>query len=312
MKRLLCFLLLLNTAIGQVPNVHYTDFGFSKPVKEFTLMKYKFEDKFVEDSYKELMKFNEDGNVNYREFQIFGPYASLTTYAYEYESGQLVSMKKTVPSATMFNETTTYSYSDDGLLTHIHIVSKAYESDYVVTHNTDGQIAKLEGRHHNGNSVEEFIYLNKLLTETIHTNYTSNNTVITKKFFQENQPVLIYNSSELYLTLYLEGDEESSEIQLNYPAEELEMQYEHWKQLLDQGTEKPALLKLVKETTNHSVVSYQKYKRNEQNDWISSFTQENIFFFQEYWSFREIIYRDGTSSGSFDFNILDVNELKRE
>ena len=315
MKKLI-ILFLLNSAISlfaQQPEVTFKDLGFTKKVKKVETYSYSLEDKMVIDKSSDSYDFDDNGNIIHHEYHIFGKYASSTSESSEFVNGTLIKRETLVENRPNFNSVLTYEYDKKVLVKKIY-KSALFKNDFFFKYNKNGQLAEIKGVYANNYSIEEFFYNDKVLYKSVVKYFSKEDKIQSEtiKLYLNDEVVLECKQGDSFFTAYLKDKKQNIELKMNLPDPiqmvngiETEIKYEEI-----------TLQTLRENLLNDRNKPYRKIEvnevleQNEHNDWIVKAGIDNRYNNYEYFIFRKITYADGTVSGSTDFNIFKVNQLK--
>lgn len=298
---------------AQQPDVNYKDLGFTRKIKKVESFSYAMEDKSVTDKSSDSYEFDENGNIIHHEYHVFGKYASATSENSTYDNGLLVKREILVKNRPGFNAILTYQYDKKNNLIKKTYQSSQYKNDFLFSYDKSNKLAEIKGIYANNYSVEKFYYEKEKLLKSV-TQFFSKDTVQSEtiKLYIDEKPALEYYSNDTFLKAYLEDDNEFIMLQMNYPEPiqnmngiESEIKYE---ELSNE--------QLKENFFNDRNEIYRKIdvrevlKQNQNNDWIAKAGVDNRYNKYTYYVFRKITYADGSISGSTEFNIFLVNELK--
>ncbi len=308
------YALLVATFIyAQQPVVSYKDLGFTKKIKKVETFSYSMEDKMVVDKSSDSYDFDEKGNIIHHEYHVYGKYASSTSENSKYENGLLLKREILVKNRPNFNATLTFQYDKKKNLIQKTYQSAQYKNVFHFLYDKQNQLSEIKGIYANNHSVEKFYYENGRLIKSVE-EYFSKNSVQSKttKLYINNKPVIEYYSKDAFLKAYLEDENENIMLQMNYPEPiqnvngiGTEIQYDE----LSVAQLKEGLMNERNQPFRKIEVK-EILKTNETKDWIAKAGIDNRYNKYTYFVFRKITYADGSVSGSTDFDIFTVNELK--
>lgn len=316
MKKLI-ILFLLNSTISlfaQQPEVSFKDLGFAKKVKKVETYSYSLEDKMVIDKSSDSYDFDENGNIIHHEYHIFGKYASSTSENSTYKNGLLVKREILVKNRPNFNAILTYEYDKAKNLIKKTYKSAQFKNDFLFYYDEKNRLTEIKGIYANNYSVEKFHYHKEKLVKSVNQYFTVDNTIQSEtiKLYIDEKVVLEHYSLDKFLKAYVKNNEENIIFQMNVPElnrkiSEIEMEI-RYKKLNNE--------RLKDWIMNDQNQPYRKieieeiFKNNANNDWIVKADIDNRFGRNINYIFRKITYADGSVSGSIDFDIFSVNELK--
>lgn len=300
-------------AFAQQPEVSYQDLGFTKKIRKVETFSYSMEDKMVTDKSSDSYDFDEQGNILHHEYHVYGKYASSTSENSMYENGLLVKREILVKNQPNFNATLTFQYDKKKNLIQKTYQSAQYKNVFHFSYDKQNQLSEIKGIYAKNHSVEKFYYKNGRLVKSVE-EYFSKDTVQSKtiKLYINKKPVIEYYSNDAFLKAYLEDEKEHIMLQMNYP--------EPIQNVNGIGTEiqydELTVAQLKEGLMNERNQPYRKIevkeilKQNDSNDWIAKAGIDTRYNQYTYYVFRKITYADGSVSGSTDFDIFTVNELK--
>lgn len=309
-----CLLLFVTIIYAQQPEISYKDLGFTKKIKKVETFTYSMEDKMVIDRSSDSYIFDENGNITNHEYHVYGKYASSTYENSTYENGLLVKREILVKDRPNFNAIITFQYDKNKNLIKKTYQSKLYKNDFIFSYNNNNQLFEIKGIYANNYSVERFYYENERLVKSINQYFSKDNIQSeTIKLYINDEVVIECNPKNKLFVAYLNQDLQNMVLKMNYPEPiqnvngiETEITFEELsvfqlKEGLLNDRNKPFRL----------IEANEVRKQNEHKDWIA---QAGVYFrhnqSEYYYSFRKITYEDGSVSGSTDFDIFIVNELK--
>lgn len=301
-------------SFAQKPEVNYKDLGFTKKIKKVESYTYSFEDKFVTDKSSDVYEFDENGNISNHAYFVYGKYASETAEKSTYENGLLTKREILVKNRPNFNAIITYKYDKNKNLIQKKYKSSQYENDFIFSYGSNNKLVEIKGIYAKNHSVEKFYYEDGKLLKSIN-QYFDNDAVLSETItlYIDEKKVIECNPKNEYFIVYLNEETENSVLKMNYPnpIENIngivsEIQY-------DGLTIKQLKENLLNEKIQpfRLVEAKEIQQLNDEKDWIvRAGTYYRYKQYENYYTFRKITYADGTTSGSVDFDIFKVNELK--
>lgn len=315
MKKIIFTVLLIFSSFiySQNEEVNYIDLGFVKKIKRVEIYSYSMADKFVEDKSSDVYEFDKNGNIIHHEYQVFGNYASSTSETSEFVNGLLLKRETLVKNRPNFNSVLTFEYDKKKLVKKIY-KSALFKNNFFFKYNKDGQLAEIKGVYANNYSVEEFFYNDKTLYKSVVKYFSKEDNIQSEtiKLYLNDEVVLEFKQGDSFFSAYLEDKKQNIELKMNLPDPiqmvngiEAEIKYEE----ITLQTLKENLLNERNKPFRKIEVS-EVLEQNEHNDWIVKAGIDNRYNNYEYFVFRKITYADGAVSGSKDFNVFKVNQLK--
>ena len=316
MKKYICLIIYFFSLVSfaQKPEVNYKDLGFTQKIKKVESYTYSLEDKFVTDKSSDVYEFDEKGNIINHAYFVYGKYASETFENSTYENELLVKREILVKNRPNFNAIITYKYDKNKNLIQKKYKSSQYENDFIFSYDSNNKLAEIKGIYAKNHSVEKFYYEDGKLFKSIN-QYFAKDSVLSETItlYLEEKKVIECNPKNEYLIAYLNEETENWVLKMNYPNPieningiESEIKY-------DGLTIKQLKENLLNERNQpfRFVEAKEIQQLNDKNDWIIKAGTYYRYKQQEnYYTHRKITYADGTISGSVDFDIFKVNELK--
>ncbi len=316
MKKYICLIIYFFSLVSfaQKPEVNYKDLGFTQKIKKVESYTYSLEDKFVTDKSSDVYEFDVKGNIINHAYFVYGKYASETFENSTYENELLVKREILVKNRPNFNAIITYKYDKKKNLIQKKYKSSQYENDFIFSYDSNNKLTEIKGIYAKNHSVEKFYYKDGKLFKSIN-QYFAKDSVLSETItlYIDEKKVIECNPKNEYLIAYLNEETENWVLKMNYPNPieningiESEIKYDGLtiKQLKENLlNERNQLFRLVE--------AKEIQQLNDKNDWIIKAETYYRYKQQEnYYIFRKITYADGTTSGSVDFDIFKVNELK--
>lgn len=301
-------------SFAQLPVTNFSELGFSKKPTQTETYTYSFEDKFVEDKALEAFIFDTLGNLSYHTYTLFGRDGSTTNKTYKYNKENLESEHTTVPKFPTFNSSKKFEYDDFGFLLKKtesmgNFGSKLY--DFIC--DAEGNVLHEHSSKGNMLTKKEFIYKNNALTKT--TSQSLNSQVLNYTeydLYHDNNILASFNDKDSTFKVYLKTPSKEQEIEyaFNNKKEAVENFLKLESIINNKKFTSERLETFLSDFKNYKILHQVYLKLNEQGDWIASYQIDNYFFKTERYNFRKIIYSDGIISGTSDFDIFTINELK--
>lgn len=309
------FLLIISAfSFAQTIDVSYKDLGLHKKVSKVESMTYSMEDKFVTDNASDLYMFDENGFILLHKFNIYGDYASSTSEVSKYQNNKIIQRDVTVENRPNFKSVMTFEYDNNNNLKQKKYEAKYYKNEFIYTYDKDNKLIEVKGIYNSNYSIEKYFYKKDKLYKTIIQHF-NNETVSSEsiKLYIDNKVVVEYDGTDKFSKAYIKDDGGDMLLQINHanPLKQIEkMELEVTKEDITLNKFKEYLLNKDNKPFVKTIVN-ERYKNNENNDWIAKMGID-IMFKEErkYYTFRKITYADGTESGSIDFNMFTINELK--
>ncbi len=287
----------------EIPKTNWQSFGFQKQVEQVAIAYYKSDSLGYEPAMLEVYTFNKVGHLLQKYIRIFGKYESETGHNYVYNEGVLDSIN-TVVSAQNFNSKQKLHYNQEAQLDSI-TASGAYTNftDHFIYDDKD-KISSIERRYKNGGKKEAIFDQENNYVHEKETDLKGN---ITNYYY-------IYQEDELFASINLLGQSEvifynafhrndfKTEITDSALKEVL-----RWRALKNKNLEKfeQQISELMDQATSKIVLSIPAESINEEGDWIKRLQIDNRFFSSERrLVFKSILYVDGTTSGSSDYDLI--------
>ncbi|MFV0605720.1 MAG: hypothetical protein ACK5NK_07765 [Niabella sp.] len=301
-------------------NQSYQDFEYKKQPVKVERMSYEFKDKLVTDTEKEVLEFDEKGNIKSSVITSFLDNNAQIKITYEYNNGLLVKQRQensTTPhlqyTITYFydkkgnsktkklktddgvTETYTYEYKNGKLVTEKAKFSPKKQTIYTYLYNPFGELYTIEGKENIDGKVAVFYDL-----------------------YHNNKKVADYDelgASGMNAYLYTETPKSNIEYQV-VKKEMLEEIKEMQKRLGEiKHDSEPAMnenLSFLNKNLHYIKPVVAKYfKRNENGDIIAATDVYQPFKTVENIDFYKITYSDGSVSGDKNFDIFTYNELQK-
>lgn len=316
MKKIIILILLSNTIsiFAQQPEVSFKDLGFTKKVKKIETNSYSFEDKMVEDKSSDSYDLDENGNIMHHEYHIFGKYASSTSENSTYKNGVLVKREILVKNRPNFNAILTYEYDKAKNLIKKTYKSSQFKNDFLFSYDEKNRLTGIKGIYANNYSVEKFHYHKGKLVKSVNQYFTADNVVQSEtiKLYIDEEVVLEHYSKDKFFKAYVMNNKENIFLLMNLPdldkkISEIEMEIRYKNLNIERLKD---WIMNDKNASYREIEAKEIFINNANNDWIVKADIDNRFGENISYIFRKITYADGSVSGSTDFDIFTVNELK--
>jgi hypothetical protein len=313
LKITILFLSIYAFTFSQSDNVSYKDLGIQKKPVKIESMTYSMEDKFVTDNASDLYTFDENGSILLHEFNIYGDYASSTSEISKYQNDKIIQREVTVKNRPNFSSVMTFKYENDNLKQKTY-QAKYYKNEFLFSYDKDNKLIEIKGVYNSNYSIEKYYYNQEKLYKTV-IQYFNNDTISSQnmKLYIDDKVVVEYDGNDKFSKAYLKEEKSEMLLQLNHAKPLQEINKIESKII----NENMSFAKFKEYLLNKSNAAYVKVivnercKNNENNDWIAKMGIDKMFKEErKYYTFRKITYADGTESGSTDFNIFTINELK--
>lgn len=297
---------------GQIPPTHFTAFNFEKKVAKVETVVYDFEDKVVIDNRMTTQLFDEFGNITQTKTTYFDDNL-VTQKNFVYQNGLLVETNESNSKRGDFTTTTTFDYTKNKKLSSIVSNSQGFKSLYQIKYNQDQRIEQISGKFKKDHQIEKYFYTDagKLWKKEL-TYYNGKAVASTfSELFIDSKIAVQYASNQPTITLYISSKNQSeiAELTVN-PTADTSVFLDLCQLVYDANRSPKELNSALANRKDISVKSREVYKSNVYNDWIVNYSFATSNPHATQWCFRKITYADGTESGSVDFNIFTVNELK--
>lgn len=308
----LCILLITASAVAQIhselPLKSHINFDLSKPVKYVKIATYDANDKGWDPVMTQVISFNDADQLVQEYTRILGKFGSETVHNYVYDGKKLDSVN-TYASASNFNIKSSFQTDKNGRINTE--TAKGFYVDYTKSYqyNKDGTVKTITTKHATGNNNwTQFVYKNGKLDMV---------TQVDGKVYK-GSPVnyFIYNNGSLFAKWNdLDNDLTLSPTAYrHYTLKQQETPLATAQELrkLFNTDKKGYELRLDKLVDTENIVYEQTTSSNEQGDWTKKMTNTvNYGQEQKRWSFREIVYVDGSTSGSTDFDGFFYERMKK-
>lgn len=312
MKKLFQLILLFTTVhMGaqlhtESPLKSYTSFELSKPVKYIKIATYEATEKSWDPVMSQVISFNESNQLLQEYLRILGKFGSETAYNYVYDGKKLDSVN-ILASAANFNIKGAIETDKNGRI--IRETAKGFYADYtrIYDYNKDGTIKAITTNHATGNNNwTQFSYKNGSLDLV---------TQVDGKVYKDS-PVyyFLYNNGLLFAT-WNDLDNDLTLSPTPYRHYKLKNHHDPLATAMELrvlfNTNKKAYQAQIEGISNEAVIVYQQgTSSNELGDWTKKMTETTSYgFTQKRYLFREIVYADGTSSGSTEFDYLFFKKM---
>lgn len=290
----------------ELPLKSHAKFELSKPVKYVKIATYSATEKGWDPAMSQVISFNEDDQLIQEYMRIFGKFASETAHNYVY-NGKMLDSINTLTTSANFNIKSDINTDVKGRI--ISEKAKGFYADYTRTYeyNNDGTIKAITTNHASGTyNWTNFTYENgalNLVTQVEGKTYEGS--PINYFLYNNDKLFATWNDSDNDLTL---SPTDYRHYQLKNHSTPLATAQELKKLFI---TNEKAYQAEIKSISNEAVfVHEQGDSKNEQGDWTKKMTKTlNFGQEQKRYSFREIVYADGTTSGSTDFDYLFFKKM---
>jgi hypothetical protein len=308
----LCMLLITASAVAQIhsesPLKNHKDFELSKPVKYVKIGTYDASDKGWDPVSMQVISFNDTDQLVQEYLRILGKFGSETAYNYVYDGKKLDSVN-TLASAANFNIKGDITTDKNGRI--ISETAKGFYADYTKSYqyNKDGTVKAITTKHATGsNNWAQFTYKNGKLDMVTQVDgkvykgspvnyFLYNNGLLFAKWNNLDIDLLLSPTSYRHYKLKKHSTPQAT-------AQELRKLFNTDKKAYD--------MRLDKLVDTENIVYEQTTSSNEQGDWNKKMTKTlNYGQEQRRWSFREIVYMDGSTSGSTDFDSFFYERMKK-
>lgn len=317
---LFVFLMTIINAQEKPFQASYKDFGFKKQPKTVTKIHYEFIDKIAIDQAKEIWEFNAEGNItSYTEISYLDNNET-TQKTYTYENGLLIKERKELSAKKHLQSTTTYEYNSDRQL-----VKKVYKTD-------DGLVERYYYDYKNGKQIQQskVAFKGGITIKGDHL-YNKEGTLYQINFEENTHLKKIYRWKESYLngfkifeldddrkSSFIYTDDEGIAMQYTVNGDQLYSDLENLQKILaknefDATDEFHEILYANFKNPEQMVLNRAEiHKRNDNRDLIAT---AEIFKFDgspiENIGFQEIIYADGSKSGTTDFDFFIYKSMNK-
>ncbi len=314
LKITILFLSIYAFTFSQTDNISYKDLGLHKKVVKVESMTYSMEDKFVTDRAGDLYRFDENGSILEHEYNVFGNYASSTSETSTYENGKIIQRDVTVKNRPNFTSNMTFKYDENGNLKQKNAQAKYYKNEFLYSYDNENKLIEIKGIYNNRYSIEKHFYKKERLYKTV-IQYFNNDTVSSEniKLYIQDKVVVELDVNDKFSKAYLNDESGEMLLQLNHtnPLKEItNIESKIANENLTLAQFKEYILN-KKNAPFVKIIVNEHFKNNENNDWIAKMSIDKMHNEEQtYYAFRKITYADGTESGSIDFNMFTINELK--
>lgn len=290
----------------ELPLKSHTNFELSKPVKYVKIATYEADEKGWNPVMSQVISFNEQDQLIQEYMRLFGNFASETVHNYVY-AGKLLDSINTLATAANFNVKSDISTDENGRV--ISQKAKGFYTNYTRTYeyNKDNTVKAITTNHASGNNNwTKFTYENGALNMVTQVEgKTHEGSPTNYSLYNKGSLFATWNDSENDLTLS-PTDYRHYEIKKHTTplatAQELKKIFNTNNEVYQ---EKMAVI-----GKDAIIVHEQADSKNEQGDWTKKMTKTlNFGQQQKRFAFREIVYADGTTSGSTDFDYLFFKKM---
>lgn len=297
---------------GQIPPTHFTAFNFEKKVAKVETVVYDFEDKVVIDNRMTTELFDDFGNITQTKTTYFDDNL-VTQKNFVYQNGLLVETNESNSKRDDFTTLTTFDYTKNNRLSSIESNAQGFKSLYQIKYNQDQRIEQISGKFKKDHQIEKYFYTDagKLWKKEL--TYSQGKEVASTfyELFIDSKIAVQYASNQPTITLYISSKNQCEIAELTVDSTADTSVFLDLCQLVFDANHSPKeLSSALANRKDISVKSREFYKSNAHNDWIVNYSFATSNPHATQWCFRKITYADGTESGSVDFNIFTVNELK--
>lgn len=291
----------------ELPLKSHVNFKLSKPVKYVKIATYSATEKGWDPVMSQVISFNESNQLIQEYTLILGKFASETAYNYIY-NGKILDSINILASAANFNIKSDIKTDEKG-----HVISekaKGFYADYTRTYeyNNMGSVKAITTTHASGtHNWTKFSYENgKLNLVTQVDGKTYDGSPINYFLYNNGSLFAKWNDLDNDLTL---SPTDYRHYQLKKHLTPLATAQELRKLF---NTNEKAYQARIKNISNEAIFVHQQGdSKNEQGDWTKKMTKTlNFGQEQKRFSFREIVYADGSTSGSTEFDYLFFKKMK--
>ena len=290
----------------ELPLKSHANFELSKPVKYIKIATYSATEKGWDPAMSQVISFNEDDQLIQEYMRIYGKFASETAHNYIY-NGKILDSINTLATSANFNIKSDISIDEKGRI--ISEKAKGFYADYTRTYeyNKNNTVKTITTNHASGNNNwTNFTYENgalNLVTQVEGKTHEGS----TINYFLYNNGSLFATWNDLDNDLTLSPTDYRHYQLKSHPAPLATAQ--QLRKLFN--TNEKAYQAEIKSISNEAVFVYEQGdSKNEQGDWTKKMTKTlNFGQEQKRFVFREIVYADGTTSGSTDFDYLFFKKM---
>jgi hypothetical protein len=291
----------------ELPLKSHSDFELSRPVKYVKIATYEATEKAWDPVMTQVISFNNDNQLIQEYTRILGKFASETAYNYIYNGKNLDSIN-ILASASNFNIKGAVKTDANGRV--LSETAKGFYADYnrIYQYNTDGTVKAITTNHASGShNWTKFTYeKGQLSLVTQVDGNTLKGSPI--NYFLYNKGKLFAQWSDVDNNLTLSPTNYRHYLLKKHPSPLATAQ--EIKKLFN--TNEKAYQARIKNISNEAIFVHQQGdSKNEQGDWTKKMTKTlNFGQEQKRYSFREIVYADGSTSGSTEFDYLFFKKMK--
>lgn len=290
----------------ELPLKSYSDFELNKPVKYVKIATYSATEKAWDPVMTQVISFNEANQLIQEYTRILGKFASETAHNYVYNGKNLDSIN-ILASASNFNIKGAVKTDAKGRV--ISETAKGFYADYTrnYEYNSDETVKAITTNHASGSrSWTKFTYQNgelNLATQVDGKTYEDSPV----NYFLYNKGKLFAQWNDLDNDLTLSPTDYRHYQLKKHPAPIATAQ--ELKKLFN--TDEKAYQAKIKLISNDAIFVHQQGdSKNEQGDWTKKMVSTiNYGQEQKRYSFREIVYADGSTSGSTEFDYLFFKKM---
>uniref|UniRef100_UPI00404AA9B2 hypothetical protein n=1 Tax=Flavobacterium sp. TaxID=239 RepID=UPI00404AA9B2 len=309
---LLLALFLLGIVFSQIPKITYQDFGYQKQVLKTETILFNMEDKVVIDNRIEEQNFDKLGN----SIDIGTVYFSDnlgTKKDYVYKNNLLIKTTDSNSQRKYFTTITNYTYTSDNKFSTINSKTDGYKSSYNVSYNKQNRIDQIFGKFPSNYQYEKYIYKENNELWKKETSYYTADTVsiIAGELYIKDVLVSDCSSTQDKIMFYTTSENSSETIELLLKPNRVANEFLNLCDLVkDKEMSQEEFRNLILSIKDIKIITQDYYKQNENKDWIVKYSFDTSNPEAKQFYFKKITYADGTISGSIDFDIFTVNELK--
>ena len=290
----------------EIPLKSHSDFELNKPVKYVKIATYEATEKAWDPVMTQVISFNQANQLIQEYTRILGKFASETAYNYVYNGKNLDSIN-ILATASNFNIKGAVKTDSKGRV--LSETAKGFYADYnrIYEYNTDGTVKAITTNHASGShNWTKFTYEKGQLSLVTQ--------VDGKTLAGSPINYFLYNKGKLFAK-WTDVDNDLTLSPTNYRHYLLKKHptplatAQEIKKLFN--TNEKAYQAKIKLISNDAIFVHQQGdSKNEQGDWTKKMVSTiNYGHEQKRYSFREIVYADGSTSGSTEFDYLFFKKM---
>ncbi len=291
------------------PKTYWQSFGYQKQPDHIKRAYYKSDSLGYEPTMAEVISFNKDGFVIQEYKQVLGKMPREVACNYVYKNGVLDSINILETNAS-YNSWQKMHYDAKGKLVKITATGKYSEYTDTFTYDDGGMVKTIFRNNHASGTktVVEFAHNRNYVKETV-----------TEKTGKTYESCYMYDGENLFASFTLSKNQSirfyDEARRITYELENFEGNpFEYAMNLRTEYQKNPNALAQKIDNSDYAEIVFDipAETKNEHGDWIRRLQLDKTYRpTQRRLVFNQIMYADGTKSGSTDFDLLFERKTER-